>query len=243
MSSTLHPMASVRPSRDFAPKRRVSFAGVCAIIGFHGLAGYALFSGLAHDAVQAVKAAQKPLMASIVPEPPRPVPAPPAPLPPQKVQRIVERTASPPPPPTASWVPPSQATPEAAAPAIAAVQDTAPAPTPPAPMPQTPRAEAPAPVAPASPHAAAGRAEPGVACPGYQQSLQRSLAGAYERVGVAGSVKVQFTVSGTAVSDVAILSGPREYQRAVQAAVRRFECRSGGSEPTQVVMDISFRPE
>lgn len=97
--------------------------------------------------------------------------------------------------------------------------------------------------APAPAKAPQARSDAGVACPGYQQSLIASLAGVYDRVGIAGVVRVQFRVSGTSVGDVVVLSGPREYQRAVQSAVRRFQCQSEGGEPTLVGLDIAFRPE
>ena len=158
--------------------------------------------------------------------------------------KVVERVkAAAPPPPPAAYVPPPDTAVAAAAPAIAAVQNAVPAPAPPVapPVPREPpveRAAAPSPVP-----APTARSEAGLACPGYQQALQTNLAGAYERVGVAGVVKVQFRVNGSAISDVTILSGPREYQRAVQAAVRRFQCQSDGAEATVVALDINFRPE
>ncbi len=242
MSSLLGMQSARHPCRDFSPRRRVSAVGIGAMVGFHLLVGYALVSGLATDIVQAV---QKPLMASIVPEPVRPVPPPPPP-PPPKIERVVERVKpSAPPPPRAAYVPPPDVPTAASAPAIAAVQSTAPAPAPPvqAPAQREPLAEVTAAPAPAPARTLPARSDAGVTCPGYQQSLLASLAGAYDRVGIAGVVKVQFRVSGNSVGDVAVISGPREYQRAVQSAVRRFQCQSESGEPTLVALDITFQPE
>ncbi|SFF32221.1 hypothetical protein SAMN04489711_12914 [Paracidovorax wautersii] len=65
-----------------------------------------------------------------------------------------------------------------------------------------------------------------MACPGYQRSLQSSLAGAYERVSIAGTVKVEFRVRDGAVVDVTPMAGLSEYYRTVCSAVRRFHCQA-----------------
>lgn len=224
--------ADARAPKSFSPKSRFGPIGVAAVLGVHALIGYALVSGVARKAVEAV---QRPLMASIVPEV-VPPPPPPPPSPP-RIERLVERVRAPEAPPKA-YVPPPDNTPAlAAAPsaAIAAVQSESvpvsiPAPTPP----QTPTS------IPARP---SGPVDVGVACPGYRQALESGLAGLYERVGIAGSVKVQFKVRGGTVVDITTLSGPREYARTVQSVVRRFNCLTDGAEEAIVVFDVSFRSE
>ncbi|WP_234384356.1 hypothetical protein [Paracidovorax avenae] len=70
-----------------------------------------------------------------------------------------------------------------------------------------------------------GRLEAGMACPGYQ-SLPFSLAGAYERVGIAGTVKVEFRVRDGAV-EVNPVADPSERYRTVRSAVPCFQCQAG----------------
>ena len=59
-----------------------------------------------------------------------------------------------------------------------------------------------------------------------------------DRVGV---VKVSFKIKGGQIVEVTPLSGPREYFRPVQNAVRRFSCTSSQSEEVQVTFEISFK--
>jgi len=94
-----------------------------------------------------------------------------------------------------------------------------------------------------SPPAPPQRAEVGLACPGYARVLQTSLANAFERVGIEGTVKVQIRVRGNQIVDVTPLSGPREYYRLVQAAVRRMNCTASGAEEVVVPLDVVFKEE
>ena len=230
MSATLPTLPGASPGRvkDFKPSNRFGPAGLAAMVGLHLLIGYALVSGLARKAVETVT--RKPLEAVIVQDV----------TPPPKVEKIVEarKTATPQP----ARVPrpevvrtPAPVPVPAPVPPVVAMQSPEPAPAP-APSPPAPAAPSPAPARPAS-------SSVGVVCPGYQAALQSGLAGVFERVGLAATVKVQFRVRGDAVQDVSLLSGPREYQRAVQSAVRRFTCRSEGVEDALVVFDVNFRAE
>ncbi|UUX96401.1 energy transducer TonB [Aquabacterium sp. J223] len=216
--------------KAFAPRSRFAPAGVAVMVAFHALVGWALWSGLGQHAIQIVK---KPLTATLVEEVKLPPPPPPPPPPKQVVKQEVPKPQAPPPP---AFVPPPDVTPPPAAnpaPALTAVQSTQPVAPPPAAPPSPPVVEAPKP--------RPDRLEVGVACPGYQDTLQGSLSSLYERVGVAGTVKVRFVVRHDRVADAQVLSGPRDYQRAVLAAVRRFECRLDGVDEVAVEFDISFR--
>lgn len=82
-----------------------------------------------------------------------------------------------------------------------------------------------------------------VACPGYRQVLVDSLGGAYDRIGITGVVKVQIRVRGNQIVEVAPQSGPREYYRVVQTAVRRMNCKSEGADEVTTSLEVSFRPE
>jgi len=53
-------------------------------------------------------------------------------------------------------------------------------------------------------------------------------------------VRTRLTVRGGQVVDVAFLSGPKEYYKFVQAAVRRMHCSAGGAEEIQVPLDVNF---
>jgi protein TonB len=65
-----------------------------------------------------------------------------------------------------------------------------------------------------------------------------------DRIGINGEVVVQITVKGREIVEVKPLSGPREYYRPVQAAVRRFQCTSASAADPQVTMlTIGFRLE
>lgn len=234
--------APLQGPAEFRPRRRMGPVGIGLVVGVHLLAGYALLSGMARDVVS--KAVQsKPLMASIAPEPERPVPPPPPPPPPPpRKERLVERIRSAPPPPVPSAVPPPETPVPQAPPAPAAAPVPAPSPAPAAAASPVPAPAAP-PVAAAPPGPSGGRLEAGVACPGYQQSLQSSLAGAYERVGIAGTVKVEFRVRDGAVVEVNPVAGPSEYYRTVRSAVRRFHCQARGGGDALVSLDIVFRGE
>jgi protein TonB len=113
-------------------------------------------------------------------------------------------------------------------------------PSPPAP-PLPPPPAPPPPVALPPAAAPAPRAEIALVCPGYKEILNGALAGAWDRVGINGVVKVQIRVRGGQIVDVTPLSGPREYHRLVQNAVRRMKCTVDGAEELLVPLEVSFR--
>ena len=84
------------------------------------------------------------------------------------------------------------------------------------------------------------RQEVSLACPGYQAVLAQVLEDAIDRVGIAGTVRTRLTVRGGQVTDVAFLSGPKEYTKYVQAAVKRMHCSAGGADEVQVPLDVNF---
>lgn len=79
-----------------------------------------------------------------------------------------------------------------------------------------------------------------MALPGNQQSQQSSLAGAYERVSIAGTVKVEFRVRDGVVVEVNPVAGPSEYYRTVRSAVRRFHCQAPGGRGCAGVAGYCF---
>jgi protein TonB len=83
----------------------------------------------------------------------------------------------------------------------------------------------------------------GVACPGYREILQSSLAGQFDRVGITGVVKVTIRIKGNQIVEVQPVSGPREYYRAVQSAVRRFSCSAQGADELPVTLEVSFKEQ
>ena len=196
--------------------------GLAVVAGIHVLFGWALVSGLAQHVVDAVR---KPIDMAIIAE------TPPPPPPPPKVEKVVERPkAAVPPPP---YVPPPEVVP---APAPAAPTISAASAEPPRePVVAAPPAAAPAPAQPV-----AVRREVSLACPGYQAVLAQVLEEAIDRVGISGTVRTRLTVRGGQVTDVAFLSGPREYTKYVQAAVKRMRCSAGGADEVQVPLDVNF---
>jgi len=201
-------------------------AGLAVVVAVHVAAGVLLATGLAREAVRLVS---KPLQMHIIPE--QVVPPPP---PPKLERKVVQRPRLQAPPPPA-YVPPPEVAPLAPppAPAIVAVQSTQPVPAP-------PPAPAPPPPAPPAPQVAVVKREIGLACPGYQGVLAQTLAEAYERVGINGAVRTRFSVRGSQVLDVTPLSGPKEYFKYVQAAVKRMRCAADGADEVQVTLDVSF---
>jgi len=197
--------------------------GLAIVAGIHVLFGYALVSGLAQHVVDAVR---KPIDMAIIAETP-----PPPPPPPPKVEKVVERPKAATPPP--AYVPPPEVVPAPAPPAPTIVA-TATEP-PPAPVVAAPPAPVPAPAPPA-----VVRQEVSLACPGYQAVLASVLEEAIDRVGIAGTVRTRLTVRGGQVTDVAFLSGPKEYTKYVQAAVKRMHCSAGGADEVQVPLDVNF---
>ncbi len=232
------------------PSRAPRWAGAAAVVGLHLLAGWALMSGLARQTVESVR--QTVEMAIIdAPAPPPPPPPPPRPKetppPPAPAPKTPPPPAVAPPPPAPKvWAPQPEITPPpapAAAP-VQAVQPEPPRPVPPAP-PAPPAPAAPAPVAAPAPAAPATpvRAEVGLACPGYAQIIQDTMAGAFDRYGITGVVKVRMLVRGGQVVEASVLSGPREYHRLAVSAARRMKCQASGADEVQVNFEISLREE
>lgn len=233
---------------DYQPQDRARrFIGLAVVALLHVLVIWGLMSGLARKAIEVIK---KPIEVAIVDEPrpadPVPPPPPPAPPPPPSPSpspppRVIDR----PPPPTAPAPAP--------APVVTAPEVVVPAaaPAPPIQVTQERAPDKPAetrPAAPLAPQPAAApatrpapRAEVAIVCPGYQGILKSVLAGEWNRVGITGDVKVVIRVRGNQILDVTPQSGPREYYRAVQRAVRRMNCTVEGAEEQLVPLEIGFR--
>ena len=212
-----------RPATRAKARAKGRGTGLAVVAGIHVLFGWALVSGLAQHVVDAVR---KPIDMAIIAETP-----PPPPPPPPKVEKVVEhpKAATPPPP---AYVPPPEVVP---APAPPAPTITATAAEPP----KEPVVVAPPAPVPAPPPAVV-RQEVSLACPGYQSALASVLEDAIDRVGIAGTVRTRLTVRGGQVVDVAFLSGPKEYTKYVQGAVKRMRCSAGGAEEVQVPLDVNF---
>lgn len=206
-------------------------AGLATVVVVHAAVGWLFASGLAREAVELVK---KPIDMVIVP-PPEVAPPPPPPPPPPKVEKIRElpKIKQPPPPPT--YVPPPDvpvaAPPE---PVIQAVQQAEPPAEPPVIAPPPPPAPAPAPPAVA-------RQDVSVACPGYQTVLAQTLEEAFDRVGIAATVRTLIKLRGSSILGVQQLSGPKEYNKYLQSAIKRMRCSAGGEQEVHVSLDVVFR--
>lgn len=234
---------------DFDPKAGAPrWVGAGVVLGLHVLVGWALVSGLARKAIEAVR---QPIEVAILDEVKAPPPPPPPPPPPEPPKVVKLKDAPIPPPPAApkTYVPPPEVTPAPTppAPAVQAVQAEPPPKQveirpPPPPAPPAPPAP-PSPPAPPAPPAPAPRAEVGLACPGYADILRNTLEGAFDRYGIAGVVRVRMLVRGSQVVEVTPLSGPREYHRLVTQAARRFRCQASGADEVQVTFEVSFREE
>ena len=214
---------STRPTQRAKARTQGRGTGLAIVVGVHVLIGWALVSGLAQHAVDAVR---KPIEMALLPE------APPPPPPPPKMEKLVQQPKAAVPPP--AYVPPPEVTP-APAPAAPGISATSAEP-PPAPVVAAPPAPTPAP----APAPAVVRQEASLACPGYQAVLAQVLEEAIDRVGIAGTVRTRLTVRGGQVTDVAFLSGPREYTKYVQAAVKRMHCSAGSADQVQVALDVNF---
>ena len=221
----LAPGAGHRAARARDADARGRSTGLAVVVGIHVLLGWALASGLARHVVDIVR---KPIETAIIDETP-----PPPPPPPPKVEKLVEQPRPKTPPP--AYVPPPEvvAAPAPAAPTITATQtEPPPAPT---------IVAAPPPPEPAPPPApAVVRQEASLACPGYQAVIAQGLEDAFDRVGIPGTVRTRLTVRGTQVVDATPVSGPKEYFKFVQAAVRRMHCSAGGADEVQVTLDVQF---
>ena len=211
-----------RPAARAKAQSRGRGTGLAIVAGIHVLFGWALVSGLAQHVVDAVR---KPIDMAIIAE------TPPPPPPPPKVEKIVDRPKAATPPP--AYVPPPEVVP-APAPAAPTIVATAAEP-PPAPVVAAPPAPAPVPAPPA-----VVKQEISLACPGYQSVLASMLEDAIDRVGIAGTLHTRLTIRGGQVTDVAVLSGPKEYAKYVQSAVKRMKCSAGGAEEVQASLDVNF---
>ena len=213
--------SALRAPTVATPRRGTGLAIV--VVAHVGLA-WAITSGLAKRVVDVVRAPAEVTLAMEQPPPP----------PPPKVEKLLEPPkASLPPPPV--YVPPPEVVVAAApAPTVAATSVEPPPAPPPAAI--APPAPVPAPPAPKP----VLRQEASLACPGYQAVLSQTLEEAFERVGVTGVVRTRLTVRGNDVVDAVPVSGPKEYYKFVQAAVRRIHCSAGGAEEVQVNLDVKF---
>ncbi|MBK6853398.1 MAG: energy transducer TonB [Burkholderiales bacterium] len=225
---------------EYAGAGQRRYTGIIVVVLLHVLIVYGLVSGLARKAVEIIK---KPIEMKIMEE--VKLPPPPPPPPPPKIEKIKDVPPPPevaPPPP---YVPPPEVQvipPPVAAPVIQAVaQEPPPKPVEikPPPPPAPPAPPAPPPPAPPPPV----KAEIGLACPGYKEILANSLAGQFDRFGVTGVVKVMIKIQGRQIVDVTPQSGPREYYRAVQGAVKRMNCATTGATELLVPLEVSFREE
>jgi periplasmic protein TonB len=213
----------VRPAGRAKAQSRGRGTGLAVVAGIHVLFGWALVSGLAQHVVDAVR---QPIEMAIIPEAP-----PPPPPPPPKVEKIVAQPKAAVPPP--AYVPPPEVVlpPAPPAPTITATSTE---------PPREPQVVAPPAPAPAPEKPAVVRQEISLACPGYQAVLAQVLEEAIDRVGITGTVRTRLTVRGGQVVDVAFLSGPKEYAKYVQGAVKRMRCSAGGADEVQVPLDVNF---
>lgn len=163
--------------------------GIAVVVGLHVVLGWALTSGLASKAVEALK---KPIELALLPEvapPPPPPPPPPKVVKIEPVQKVVPPPAYVPPPEVVPVVPPPPAP-------IQVVQAT---------PPKEPVvvAAAPAPVpAPPPPPPAIVKREISLACPGYEAVLASALEEAIDRVGLKGTVQTLIKIRGSQVVEV-----------------------------------------
>jgi protein TonB len=221
-----------------------NLAGIAGVILLHIALVYALMSGLARKAVEAVKEpiVNVELIEEIVRKPPPP-PLPENPRPPPP--RVAVRPPPSAPPPEIQSAPPP-------APAISAIA----AETPPVPQALAPQEGSPAPPAdappvksastsliPSAPSAPAAVQNAAVVCPNYRQVMSRIV---YPRealrAGLQGEVIVEFTVTGNGrIRDPAIRSSThRVFNRASLAAIADLQCQGQGRDLT-VQAPIGFR--
>lgn len=230
------PMGMMRSTFD-APEAQGQrrWLGLGVVMAVHGLAIWAVSSGMARQVLEVI---HKPVEVAIITEVPTPAEPPPPPKPVPPPPKAPPPVQAPPPP---AYVPPPEvAPPPPAQPVIEAVVSTPPPAAPP--PPPSPPVAAPAPPAPV-PASPSLRRDVSVACPDYAQVLRDALAGVFDRVGVVGVVKVQIRIQGSRIVDVTPVSGPREYYRPVQNAVRRMRCGIDGANEVLVPLEVSFREE
>lgn len=188
--------------------------GFLAVVLLHVFIVWALVSGLARDVVEVIK---KPLETKIIAEI-KPPPPPPPPPPPKEIQRPPPAPKAPPPPP---FVPPPDITPPAAPPPPITAVTPAPPPV------QEYKIEPPPPAAPPAPPVQPAVQDIGVVCP---TQVKPELPRKALQDGVSGVVRAQVKISGGAVREVSILSGPRVYHASVKAAMQQYKCEAGPGE-------------
>ena len=202
--------------------------GIAVVVGLHLLLGWGLSTGLASKAIEAIK---KPIDMALLPE----AAPPPPPPPPPKVVKIepVQKVVVPPP----AYVPPPEVVP-AVTPPPAPIQVVQAQP----PKQPVVIAAAPAPVTPPAPPPtpAVVKREISLACPGYEAVLASALEEAIDRVGLKGTVQTLIKIRGNQVVEVTPQTGPKEYYKYVQAAVKRMRCTAGGADEVQVSLPVIF---
>ena len=77
-------------------------------------------------------------------------------------------------------------------------------------------------------------------CPQIQAELPEALASAWQQVGQAGVVRVQFTLDGQRVTEVTPISGPRRYHRWVRSALFDVACQADRAQAQTFQIDIRF---
>lgn len=77
-------------------------------------------------------------------------------------------------------------------------------------------------------------------CPAIQSELPEALASAWQHVGQAGVVRVQFTLAGNRIVDVTPVSGPRRYKHWVRSAMQDVSCQADREETQAFQLDIGF---
>lgn len=224
------PLAAAAPLRSQLkpPANANRGTGIALVVGLHIVLGWGLTTGLASKAIEAIR---KPIDMALLPEvlPPPPPPPPPKVVKIEPVQKVV-------PPP--AYVPPPEVVP-VVTPPPAPIQVVQAAP----PKEPVVIAAAPAPVVapPAPPPAPAiVKREISLACPGYEAVLAGALEEAIDRVGLKGTVQTLIKIRGNQVVDVLPQSGPKEYHKYVQAAVKRMRCTAGGADEIQVSLPVIF---
>jgi protein TonB len=204
------------------PTRKL--VGIGAVVLFHIIIVYALFTGLARKVVEVVKG---PIEVKVIEEVIKKPPPPPELLPPPpKVQ-------APPPP----FIPPPEvniAPPPTPAPTITAVTPEAP------PAPQAPVIAPPPPApAPAPPVQSAA-----VVCPNYREALS-SVAYPREAAadGIQGEVLAEFTLAANGqIKDIVIRSSTNRVfnKPAIQMIQSRLTCKGQGHD-IKLTLPISFK--
>ena len=76
------------------------------------------------------------------------------------------------------------------------------------------------------------------ACPQVDEQLSEYLAGAKQRIGFDGEVRVEFDVNAAGRAQLVAVAGSRPYQAWVRNAVDSLECQAGA--PQRYVLNIRF---